>query len=312
MTTPRVVLFGGHGFVGSALRRGLPHEVVAPSRREVDLLDTAAVQGLLRPGDVVVNAAGYAQVTDRGPGAAARFRRENVSAVSSLAVAAAGADVAQLIHVSSVAAMGHREGARLREDDLTTPRNQYGQSKRDGELVLAQQPAAMPVTILRGTSVIGEGRSLAALLCRLATLPIVPLPRRGQALIPLSYVDNLVEAVRLSIGNPATFGRTFIVGDQESYPLRRIVDELASALSRPAPRVLTVPVRALHAASAIEGVVRRVIGGPPILDPIRVETLTCSVSYSIDAFREATGYAPPVGLTVAAQRVADWYSGRAQ
>ncbi len=309
--TGRIVLFGGSGFIGRALRAGLSGEIVVPPRTQVDLLDAEALASFLRPGDAIVNATGYAAATDRSPGGRARFRRDNVDAVRSLADVAAERNASQLIHLSSVAAMGHRTGVNLDEAALARPRSPYGQSKRDAELILAE-PRPLPVTILRPTSVFGEGRGLASLLCRLASLPLVPLPGGGRAAIPFTYVGNVVESVRLAIGSAACHGRTFIVGDESSYRLSDIVAVLGRALRGRAGRPISVPTLTLRAAGGLERAARRLVGGSPLLDAIRIETLTSSISYSIAAFQEATAYAPPVSMPEAATRIAGWYRGRAK
>lgn len=54
----RLVLFGGRGFFGRTLLELLDREAVAPPRREVDADDASSLRSLLRPGDVVVDAAG--------------------------------------------------------------------------------------------------------------------------------------------------------------------------------------------------------------------------------------------------------------
>jgi len=305
--TLRVVLFGGSGFIGSALGQGLGPDVVAPRRRDLDLLDTGRVEAFLTPGDVVINAAGYAAATDRTAAGLARLRRDNVESVRSLAAASVSVGIRQLIHLSSVAAMGNREGVALGEGDLAVPRSPYGRSKRDAEIVLEEAPAGLPVTILRPTSIFGEGRGLARLLCRVAELPIVPLPAGGAALVPFSYVGNLVEAVRVSLGREACVGRTFIVGDERSYRLEEIIRELGVALDRRRTRILPFPSALARAMATAESAARRVIGGAPILDATRIETLTCSVSYSIAPFQAATGYVPPVSLREAAARIAAWH-----
>lgn len=307
--TGRVVLFGGGGFIGSALLAGLDREVVAPTRSDVDLTDADRLQAFLRPGDTIVNATGYAMATDRSAAGLVRFRRDNVDAVRSLATAASSIGAARLLHLSSVAAMGHREGQDLREDDLAQPRTPYGQSKRDAEEALVDAAGSVPVTILRPTSIFGEGRGLAAVLCRIAGLPIVPLPAGGSALIPFSYVGNLVAAVGLALERPATAGRTFIVGDDRSYPLREVLAGLARALGRHRPVMLPVPTLAIRGIGAAETSLRRAIGGSPLLDPVRIETLTSSVSYSTRAFREATGFVPPFTMEVAMVRIAAWHRG---
>lgn len=307
----RVVLMGGGGFVGAALREGLAghagRELVTPTRQAADLTDPTALARLLREGDVIVNAAGYAVATDRSAAGLVRFRRDNVEGPQTLAEVAIAVGVAHLVHLSSVAAMGHQGGVDLREDDLSVPRTPYGQSKRDGELVLAARMARLPITILRPTSVFGERRGLAAMLCRAAALPVVPLPGGGRATIPFSYIGNLVAAVDATIGVPATVGRTFIVGDATSYTLRDVLTGLADALGRRRIRTVPVPVRLLAAIGLGESAVARVRGRSPLLDPVRIATLTTSISYSTAAFNEATGFEAPVDLETALGRIAAWY-----
>ena len=307
--TGRVVLFGGGGFIGSALLAGLPREVAAPTRSEVDLIDGDRLRSFLQPGDIIVNASGYAMATDGSAAGLARFRRDNVEAVRTLATAASSVGAARLVHLSSVAAMGHREGEDLREEDLARPRTPYGQSKRDAEDAVVEAAEDVPVTILRPTSVFGEGRGLAAVLCRIAALPVVPLPAGGSALIPFSYVGNLVAAVGLALDRPETAGRTFIVGDDRSYRLRDVLVTLAKALGRDQPMMLRVPRLAVQGVGAAETAVSRAVGRTPLLDPVRIETLTSSVSYSTRAFREATGFVPPFTLDAAMARIAAWHRG---
>ena len=300
----RIVVFGGGGFIGSTIRSRIAG-AVAPSRAEADLGDERSVRGVLRPNDVVVNAAGYANATDRTEAGRARLRRDNVEAVEVLAAECIRAGAAQLIHISSVAAMGHRDGSELGETAMTEPRTPYGRSKRDAEIRLAAYGESVPITILRPTSVFGEGRPLARLLCRIADLPLVPLPLGGRAMIPFTYVANVAAAVRLCIGCEATYRRTFIVGDEHSYPLRAIVEGLATGMGRDRLRVLPVPLAVLRLAGRAEGGLRT--GRAPVLDTVRIDTLTRSISYSIDSFRSATGYQPPVTMQAATRRMGAWY-----
>jgi len=301
----RVVLFGGNGFIGGAIRSAI-QEVVAPPRAEVDMGDAESVRRFLRPGDVVINAAGYAAATDRSAAGARRFRRENVRAVEVLADEAARVGVAQVIHISSVAAMGHREGMSLTEEMLATPRSPYGVSKRDAEVALARRGDDVPITILRPTSVFGEGRPLAVALCRIANLPVVPLPAGGRALVPFTHVDNVVSGIGLAVGSDACHGRTFIVGDERSYRLREIVEGLARSMGRTRLRAVPVPVWLLRVAAGAERRLRGE-GTSPVLDPGRIDTMTCSISYSIHAFQQATGYQPTVALDEATRRIGAWY-----
>lgn len=302
----RVVVFGGGGFIGShVLARLSDREVVAPPHGAVDLLAPKAVERTLLPGDVVINAAGYAQATDRTPQGLAKLRSANVEAVASLATVAAQVGVEQLIHISSVAAMGRLNGLGHHEDASGPITSPYAASKRESESLLAEFRSALPITILRPTSVFGEGRGLAANLCRMARLPLLPLPGGGKAMIPFTYVRNVTDAVALCVGNQAVVGDTFIVGDAQSYALRDIVTGLAQRLGS-RPRVVPVPPAAAGAIMRMQRYVpsRRV---RQLVDRVRLETLTTSVSYSIEKFQLATGYVPRYSLAEALARLADWH-----
>lgn len=308
----RVVLLGARGFIGGHLlmllkQRGVA--VAAPSRAEADLTDSGLLERYLQAGDIVINAAGYANATDTTPAGRARLAALNVEGVRRLAEAARRRNVAQLIHLSSVAAMGPWCGSGIREGMLQAPRTPYAQSKRQGELILAAY-GDIPITILRPTSVFGEGRGLAAALCRAICTRLVPLPAGGRALIPFSYVGNLAHAVWLTLDNPRCFHQTFIVGDARSYPLRALVAALAAAL-RVRPLCLPVPLALAQLGVAGLEQLARWRGVSPLLDHSRLRALTTSVSYDISALVRATGYSPPVSLEAAAERIAAWYRGRA-
>lgn len=306
----RIVLFGGGGFIGSSLARGLQREVIAPTRAEVDLTSADQLRAALRPADIVINATGYAAATDVTPSGLARLRRDNVDAVRTLAATASSAGVDRIIHLSSVAAMGHRTGNGLEESDLRPPRSPYGQSKLDGEMALAKAAGDVRVTIVRPTSVFGEGRGLAGLLCRIAALPVIPMPAGGRALMPFSYVGNLVAAIDLMLERPDTAGRTYIVGDESSYPLHVVLTTLARALGRSGRWTAHVPLAAVRGLGLAETAISRRIGRAPLLDAIRIETLTSSISYSTAAFRASTGFVPPYSLDDSMARIAAWYRER--
>lgn len=307
MSEARVLLLGGSGFVGSNLLRNLClTKVVAPSLQEANLTDPDSLRHCIGPGDVVINAAGYANATDTTARGRSLFRSVNVDGVSNLANVCSEIGVAHLVHISSVAAMGRLDGEGLGEDIMIEPQTPYAASKLEGERILAEYPDKIPITILRPTSVFGEGRGLARTLCAVASKRLVPLPGGGRARIPFTYIDNVARGVELTLGNEKCYGRTFIVGDLKSYPLQEIVMELAHAM-HVRPRVVSVPCGLAWAGATGLELLARVRRSSAILDRGRLNTLTNSVSYSIRALQEATGYEPPYSLRQAAQRIAAWY-----
>ena len=302
----RIVIAGATGFIGSALLSELAGSVVPLKRSDVDLTDAETVAAFLKPRDTIINAAGYADATDRSRDGLGRFQRSNVDAVRCIAEAAVKVGADHLIHISSVAAMGQVLGRGITERHQLPTRTAYAASKARAELVLREFGGLLPITMLRPTSVFGEGRPLAAALCRVAARPLIPLPAGGQNLIPFTYIGNVVEAVRLTIGNERCIGKTFIVGDERSYTLREIIRAIADALGKP-PRFVSIPIPAARmSVRSLEWVARLMNRRTPI-DRSRLETLTTSVEYSIASFQRATGYVPPISLPIAAGRLAAWY-----
>lgn len=303
----RIVLFGSSGFVGSHIAAALSDcELVTPEWPAVDITRPDSLRGIIKPGDIVINAAGYANSTDVTPRGRTLFRAVNVEGLRNLAEAAAEGGTAQFVHISSVAAMGRLEGINISEDACGPITSPYAESKRDGERLLAEFSGRMPITVLRPTSVFGEGRGLVVTLCGFIRRRLVPLPSGGNALIPFTYIGNVVHGVRLALANPACFDRTFIVGDTASYPLRDIVMHLARAL-RLEVRIVPVPrAAALAAAIMFEGLAA-ITRTPPVLDRFRLDTLTRSVSYSIRAFQEAVGYDQPYSFSTSMEAIAEWY-----
>lgn len=303
----RVVLFGSEGFVGSNILKWIKEpDVVAPSLVDVDFTNLDSLQGMLRPADIVVNAAGYANATDTTERGKALFQSVNVDGLRNLAKICADAKVGQLIHISSVAAMGRWSQEHVTEEMSVCTESPYAASKLIGEQLLAEYTDCFPITILRPTSVFGEGRGLAAMLCRLVGKGIIPLPGGGKSRIPFTYIGNIVHAVKLSIGNPNCFGGTFIVGDEDSYALRDVVLALAHGMGVKV-KILAVPCPLAYATARLSEMVANLRGSTPVLDRGRLQTMTNSVSYSITKFQESTGYQPLYPLQQAAKRIATWY-----
>jgi len=311
----RILVFGANGFLGSHLvnhLRELRDSTVIPvTRSTVDLNILSTIREVVRAGDILVNTAGYANATDNTAQGRLRFEQSNVVAVKNLAQVAIEADVHQLVHLSSVAAMGRLSGAVVSEEMKNSVASPYAQSKLEAEKLLEDFKDQLPITIMRPTSVFGEGRNLAYLLCKLVSGGFLVLPNGGRAKIPFTYVGNVAKAVELALGNPKCYSRTFIVGDTESYSLKEIVDVLADKLAVK-PVVLSLPSGVFSAGVSLIEWMARLRKVPPLLDRTRLSILTESTFYSVEAFREATEYIPPFSLEQAAERIVTWYRSQSK
>ena len=131
----RVLITGGSGQVGTALRRSLPDDALlrAPPSKDLDIRSAASVKAAFsawRP-DLVVNAAAYTQV-DRAEEETELAMQVNASGAGNLAEACA-ARGCPLIHLSTDYVFDGRKRGPYLEDDPPAPLNAYGLSKLRGE-----------------------------------------------------------------------------------------------------------------------------------------------------------------------------------
>ena len=165
----RVLLFGGSGQVGTALRRLAADGVTlsAPGHAALDLAQPAAIAAAIATSgaDLVVNAAAYTAV-DKAESEPELARRINGDAPGAMAVECARRGI-PLVHISTDYVFdGTRRGA-LTEDDPVGPLGVYGVSKLAGEQAVRRAGGAH--AILRTSWIFSDhGTNFVKTMLRLA------------------------------------------------------------------------------------------------------------------------------------------------
>ena len=136
MSDRRILVFGGGGQVGSALKAlPLPDGAMlaAPTRAEADIADRAAVDAMLDSGSwtAVINAAAWTGV-DAAEDAVADAFAANAHGPAILADATRRRNI-PLIHISTDYVYDGSKATPYEEDDRTAPLGVYGASKLAGE-----------------------------------------------------------------------------------------------------------------------------------------------------------------------------------
>jgi uncharacterized protein YbjT (DUF2867 family) len=239
-----VLLTGGSGFVGSHLARALraADYVVIETRRDVDGR-TAAVRAdftrdltvrdwlpKLVGIDAVINAVGI--VREHG---SQTFENIHKRAPQALFTACVAAGVRRVVQIS---ALGADRGM-----------TRYFLSKRAADDYLATLP--LEWTIVRPALVFGPGASSARLFTKLAQLPVVPLPGRGEQRVQPLHIDDLTEALVHLLADASTHrARVELVGPQ-SFSLRELLVGLRTTGRMNPPRFLSVPMPFMRVAANV-------------------------------------------------------------
>jgi UDP-glucuronate 4-epimerase len=207
--------------------------------KELDLLDRAALQGLLTPDAVVVHLAAKAGVR---PSLAAPldYVRANLLGTQSVVDAARGAGVSRFVFGSSSSVYGNDTPPPFREDvPAVGAISPYGATKRAGEILLnAFAPhAKLKAAALRFFTVYGPRQrpdlAIHSFAHRFAKGEPVTLFGDGSESRDYTYVADIVSGVTAAIDwtAKAPVGlEIFNLGSREPVPLKTMVDELASAM----------------------------------------------------------------------------------
>jgi len=308
---------GASGFLGSSLvaalcRRGVSVRALVRSTSDLrrlsglgaeivrgDVCDLASLREAARGQQVVFHAA--AKVPDWGP--RREFFRVNLEGTRNVVAACQDAGVGRLVHVSSITVLGlPREGGAVDEQSPydPSPSDAYTASKIEAEKIVlaANGERSLSTVVVRPGAIWGPGDPtiaprIAALLRRRRAVYI----GRASNRLALSYVDNLVEGLRLAAEVPAAAGQVYHLTDGETVTAREVIDALAALVGTARPR-WSVPFFVIYLAAAAMEEVARLLRrrSPPPLTRYGVRLIASDCRYDNRKAERELGFRPAVSL----------------
>lgn len=229
MTTLKICILGGGGFVGNTLaaqltraghnllipgrhRFNLRHLDVLPGARsiEADIHNPAELKKLFTGMDAVINLVGILH------GSTADFHQAHAELPEKVVAACRASGVKRLLHMSALGASVHSP-------------SQYQQSKARGEAVV-QAADDLQVTVFRPSVIFGPGDNFMNLFAKLMTFtPILPLAD-ADALFQPVFVSDVARTFVESLENPATYGQSYNLCGPKTYTLQALVELTARTL----------------------------------------------------------------------------------
>lgn len=322
----RVLVTGASGFTGGHLAqtfagRGYAVRALVRQKAQADELarsgiepilgaleDRAALARAARDINVVYH---MAAVYRQAGIPASTYRAVNATAVGDLIEASAGAGVQRLVHCSTVGVHGDIERPPANEDAPVRPGDIYQRTKVEGEELArdAARRTGLPVTIARPSGIYGPGdRRLLKLFRGIARRRFVVLGS-GNIFYHLTYIDDLVNGLRLCGEVPAAANRTYILAGGEVTTLNELMTLIAGE-AHVEPPTLKLPVWPFWLAGAVCEAVCVPLGIEPPLYRRRVDFFTKSRAFDITRARQELGYAPQIGLREGIQKTLAWYRER--
>lgn len=317
----RVLVTGATGFIGSHLVDDLlnkGYEVDALIRESSDLrwLRDKRV-GLIR-GDLagegrLPSLDGFAYIYHLGGATRALSGRGfyliNQKGTERLIEAACNIrGLKRFVYLSSQAAGGPSTDERPRtEEDIPCPVSAYGDSKLRGEAAVLSSRDRFHVAILRPCAVYGPRDPYMLELFRIISRGYVPLLGKGPMYFSFCYVEDLVQALLLSIQRDYSSGEIFFIADGERYSLDFFA-ELVSSEMNVRLRKVHIPLWAawFYAAAADAwGFVRR---RPAYFHRSKyLEAVQRNWVCDIENAKKKLGFHPGVHLEAGIKFTLQWY-----
>jgi len=323
----KIIVTGATGFIGRNLAVELHadgHEVIATGRSEsvgseleasgvefhaADLRDGAALRRAFRPADCVVHCA--AKAGDWGTPAA--FHEVNVAGTRHVVAACDELGIRDVVFLSSPSIYYNgadrlevREDAKISERHFTS----YAKTKLASEReLLSGSAAGRRVIVFRPRAVYGpHDQILVPRILALSERRRLPLINGGSALTDVTYVGNLVDAVRLALQAPSdAWNEIYNISNGEPISIADWFGTVLQIFDRPMkPRNVPVPVA--RTVAWFSEIASRLPFGPdkPMMTRFSVSYMAHSMTLSIDKARTRLGYQPRVGNQEGFERYAAW------
>ena len=321
----KILVTGGTGFTGKALTLrllGLGHQVVA-----LDYKEGLRTQELRERGAEVV----IGTVTDRECARrcvrgvevvqhlAAAFREMNVperhywdvnvGGTKVLLEESLAAGVKKFIYCSTCGVHGNVDQPPGGEDAPIKPADYYQQTKYEAEpLTLAfHREQGLPALIVRPAAIYGPGDpERFFMIFRRVARGVFPMFGNGRTLYHPLYIDNLVDALLLTLEPGRGVGRPYLIADEEYVTIEDLVRRVARAMGV-SVRVPHYPLLPVIVAGHVCEKLCKPFGITPPIFPRRVDWYRQNRAFRIEAAKRDLGYQPQVGLDEGLRRTCEWY-----
>jgi nucleoside-diphosphate-sugar epimerase len=326
----RVLVTGATGFTGGHLAvalagRGLAVQaLVRPAslprfeRSEAAAAGVTAVPGDLTDPEAVRQATHGVEVvyhiaaTYREAGQPdSAYRAVNVEGTRHLLEAAVAAGARRVVHCSTGGVHGHVAAPPGNEDSPFNPGDIYQETKLEAEHLAREfgRVRGLEVVVARPIGIYGPGDTRFLKMFRGIARGRFPMLGRGEVFYHLTYIDDLVEGLRLCGEVPAAAGRTYLLAG----PVYTTLNELAAVMARElgvAPPRWRLPVWPFWTAGLLCELVCVPLRIEPPLYRRRVHFYTKSRAFDTSRARRELGYAPEVELDEGIRRTIAWYRGQ--
>jgi len=316
-TTPKKVLItGATGSLGMRLTEVLSQEniiIIATGRNPTkktffeklnveyligDLSDRNFVNEITKDVEVVIHCAAFTSPFAEWE----LFEKSNIVSTQNIVNSCQLNRVRRLIHIStpSIYFDGNAKINIKEGDSIPEARSFYAKSKWEAEKIVQNlKSSAVEFIILRPRAIFGRYDSvLLPRMLKIMEKGFFPLFNNGEALMDLTYVDNVVHAIKLSINARGTsLGLAFNITNGEPKKLKEITDMIIK-IRKIEVVYRKLPFALMYAIAAMIEVTYKMLNikREPPLSRYGVGVMAIDQTLNIERAKSLLGYEPVVSL----------------
>jgi nucleoside-diphosphate-sugar epimerase len=229
-------------------------------------------------------------------------------------------EIKKLIYISSCSVYGVSEFTRdqvIREDAPLEKhperRGFYSEAKLMAEMLLIDSATKknIPFVCLRPGTIFGEkGEIYTSMMGFSLGKRLFIIIDNGNFILPLVYIDNLVEAIFLAMSSSNSAGQIYNVVDYDRITKREYVDVLLRKLY-PNAVFLYVPYVVLHAMVHLQEMLFTFMRRKAFLTRYRLVSSQQSIIYDASKIRKELGWNPATNLRDAIEKVIAYEKNKA-
>jgi len=227
--------------------------------------------------------------------------------------------VKKLIYISSCSVYGVAdyedqqlvdEGASL--ERFPEQRGAYSWAKLEAEKLVARfmTDGKTPVVCLRPGTIYGPGGEIYTPMIGFSLRDkIFAVIGNGEFVLPLVYIDNLVEAIIVSLENEKSSGQVYNLVDPHRVTKKRYMEQLVRKLY-PQSWVFYLPYGLLSCMVLIQEKLFKAIKRKPVLTRYRLNASQKPVIYDVSKIMNDLGWQPPVPFEQAVEALVEHKKSR--
>ena len=220
--------------------------------------------------------------------------------------------IQKLIYISSCSVYGvadYKKGQMVDEkaslERYHDRRGHYSSAKYKAELLVldAMKNESLPAVCLRPGTIFGPGGDIYTPMMGFSLgTKVFGVIGRGDFVLPLVYIDNLVDAIIRAIEKDESIGQVFNVVDPDNPTKREYVERLLNKLY-PDARCFYIPYSFLYTAVWGQEMLTWILRRPPFLTRYRLTSSQKNIRYDSTKIQNALDWKPPYSMKEAFEMV---------